>query len=307
MSEPQIFVPWKPWQPPIFELSGKIGVQALSWRTLLYDLVFACWEIRLPEGWLLTPFRYMLFGWGSIAGVYTNELGWIYGTYGVEKIGWQYEPLLFNVSNHVLSKDAKGIRGVNGAILHVHDDYTGYELLIDAYAERLASCDKGVEVNLRQARMGKIIGAENQKDATTLKQALTGAGDGDPVTYVNKRLFSEDGRLNIASILGDAGRDFIGDELMTTRLMIIKEFLTRIGVRTVGMEKREHLLDQEINENNDETGAEPYVVMTSLEPDLKILRNLGCNITIKPRFNYSGAGLGKEGKNESKQDSKSDR
>lgn len=300
MSEPQIFVPWKPWQPPIFDLSGKIGVQALSWRTLLYDLVFACWEIRLPEGWLLTPFRYMLFGWGSVAGVYTNELGWIYGTYGVEKIGWQYEPLLFNVSNHVLTKEAKGIRGVNGAILHVHDDYTGYELLIDAYAERLASCDKGVEVNLCQARTGKIIGAENQKDAATLKQAITGAGDGDPVTYVNKRFFSEDGRLNITSILGDAGRDFIGDKLMTTRLMIIKEFLTRIGVRTVGMEKREHLLDQEINENNDETGAEPYVVMTSLEPDLKILRNLGCNITIKPRFNYSGAGLGKEDGNESK-------
>lgn len=300
MSEPQIFVPWKPWQPPIFDLSGKIGVQALSWRTLLYDLVFACWEIRLPEGWLLTPFRYMLFGWGSVANVYTRELGWIYGTYGVEKIGWQYEPLLFHVNNHVLSKEAKGIRGVNGAILHIHDDYTGYELLIDAYAERLASCDKGVEVNLRQARTGKIIGAESQKDAATLKKAITDAGDGEPVSYVNKRLFSEDGRLNMASLLGDAGRDFIGDELMTTRLMIIKEFLTRIGVRTVGMEKREHLLDQEINENNDETGAEPYVVMSSLKADLEILNNLGCKITIKPRFDYSGAGVGNDKKEAAK-------
>lgn len=291
----QTFTPWQPWQPPIFEISGQIGVRALSWRTLLYNLVFACWEIGLPDGWLLTPFRYMLFGWGSLGGVYTDELGWIYGTYGVEKIGWQYEPLLFNVNNHVLSKPAIGIRGVNGAILHIHDDYSGYEPLISAYAELLASCDKGVEVNLRQARMGKIIGAENQKDATAFKEALTGAGDGDPVVYVNKRLFTDDGRLNVASILGDAGRDFIGDDLMETRLMIIKEFLTRIGVRTVGMEKREHLLDQEIIENNDETGAEPYVIMSSLKDDLAMLARLGCAITIKPRFSYAGAGVEKGG------------
>lgn len=283
------------WQPPIFEIAGTMTPRALTWRTLLYDLVFACWEIGLPDGWLYTPFRYMLFGGGSLGVTYTDELGWIYGTYGVEKIGWQYEPLLFNVNNHVLSNPAKGIRGVNGTILHVHDDYTGLDPIITAYAELLASCDKGVEINLRQARMGKLIPAESQKDAKSIEDALKGKDDGEPIAFVNKKLFDDNGRLNVSSILGDGGRDFIGDRLMETRLMIIKEFLTRIGVRTVGMEKREHLLDQEINENNDETGAEPYVIMSSLKDDLAMLARLGCTITIKPRFSYAGAGVEKEG------------
>lgn len=292
----EYFKPNTPWQPQIFEISGVISLRALSWRTLLYDLLFSTWEIGLPAGWLLTPFRYMLFGGGSLGIVYTNELDWIYGTYGVERIGWQYEPLLFNVNNHILPEPAKGIRGINGTVLHIHDDYTGFELLIDEYAEMLASCDKGVEINLRQARMGKIIPAENKKDSETIKEGLTGANDGDPIIMINKRFFDDEGKLRLNNILGDAGRDFIGDKLMETRLMIIKEFLTRIGVRTVGMEKREHLLNQEIDENNDETGAEPYVITTSLKDDLQILRGLGLNITIKPRFDYSGAGIEKEKK-----------
>lgn len=282
------------WQPPIFQISGAMTPRALSWRTLLYNLIFSVWEVGLPDGWLFTPFRYCLFGYGSLGVVYTRELGWIYGFYGVEKIGWQYEPLLFTVTNHVLSRPATGIRGLNGTILHVHDDYTGYDALVNAYAEMLASCDKGVEINLEQARMGKIIATEDKKDADTIRDALKGRHGGDPIVYLNKRLVGEDGRLNVSSILGDLGSEFYADELMETRLMIIKEFLTRIGVRTVGMEKREHLLNQEIAENNDETGAEPYAVMTSLAADLEILKNLGVSISIKPRFDYSGAGVEKK-------------
>ena len=282
------------WQPPIFEVSGNLTLRELNWRTLLYNLIFAVWEIELPQGWLLTPFRYMLFGGGSLGVCYTDDLGWIYGTYGVEKIGWQYEPVLFNVSNHILPNPAVGVRGLNGTILHIHDDYTGYETLIDAYAEMLAGCDKGVSVNLRQARAGKIIPAKDKKDADSIREAITGGGDGDPVVFVNKSLFDDEGRLNINNLLGEAGRDYIGDRLMSTRLMIIKEFLTRIGVRTVGFEKREHLLDQEIDENNDETGAEPYVIMSSLQDDLKLLSGMGLDIKIRPRFDYSGAGIDKE-------------
>ena len=76
--------------------------------------------------------------------------------------------------------------------------------------------------------------------------------------------------------------------------------MTRIGVRTVGLEKREHLLNQEIAENNDETGASPECVMTNLKPELKLLNAMGCNLTIKPRFDYSGAGLEKEENDDAK-------
>ena len=58
------------------------------------------------------------------------------------------------------------------------------------------------------------------------------------------------------------------------------------------MEKREHLLDQEIAENNDETSAEPTVVLTSLEPELKLLNSMGCDLRITKRYDYSGAGQG---------------
>ena len=287
-----------PWQPPIFGAAQNLSVRALSWRTLLYDLLFSVYEIGTPKGWHLTPFRYQLFGYGSTGIVYDDELGWVYGFFGVERIGWQWDPILFHVTlPNGESKPIKGIRGVNGVVLHVHDDWTGYEIIIDQYAEMLAACDKCTSANLNKARIGKLIGVENKKDAEAIKAALGKTEDGDPVAYVSSKLFDDDGRIKTANVI-DIASEFMADKVMMTRLMILKEFLTRVGVRTVGMEKREHLLDQEISENNDETGAEPYVVMSSLKDDLEMLNSMGCALSIKPRYDYSGAGIGsREGGN----------
>lgn len=282
--------------PPIFQASGNMTPRALTWRSLLYDLLFAVWELRLPKGWFPSPFRYMLFGAGSLAVVYTRDYGWIYGFYGVELVGWQWEPLVFNVmlNNQQKAGPFTGVRGINGAVLHVRDDYTGYGILIDQYADLLASCDKGISVNLDQVRTGKMIGVSNKKDADTIDTALGKAREGEAVAYVSSKLFTPDGKLNVASLI-EVGREYVADKILTTRLMILKDFLTRVGVRTVGMEKREHLLNQEIVENNDETGSEPIVVSSSLEADIELLRQMGLEgLSIKPRFDYSGAGQEKE-------------
>lgn len=282
------------YQPNCFDW-GTLPARVVQWKMLLYDLIFSVFNVTLPEGWQTSPLRYMLFGWGSIGVAYSKKLGWIYGPYGVEKIGWQYEPLLFNVTNILLDAPVQGVRGINGVVLHVRDDWMGYDPLITEYAKLLASCDKGMSVNLTQSRYGKIYGVENIKDADTLRSAFASADEGEPIVFVSKRLMGADGRLNLSSIMGEVAKDFYADKIMETRLMILKDFLTRVGVRTVAMEKREHLLNQEIDENNDETSAAPYVMMTSLEGDLELLNKMGCNISITPRYDYSGAGQQMEG------------
>lgn len=282
------------WVPPFFQFAKASGPRALAWRSILYDLLFSGWEIGLPENWDLTPFRYMFFGAGSVGVVYTKSRGWVYGTYGVERCDWQYVPVKFNVTLNATDGSTgpfEGIRGINGAVLHVRDDFTGYGLIVDQYAEMLATCDSGVSNSVSLAASGKLLPVESKKDADEIRQAILKARGGEPVTYVNKKLFDADGNLRAASLLGDMGREYYGDKIMETRLMILKDFLTRVGVRTVSMEKREHLLNQEINENNDETGAAPYVITTSIEKDVKLLNAMGCPISIKPRYDYSGAGI----------------
>lgn len=280
-------------RPPIFDLAGGLSPRAWTWRGLLYDLLFAVWEVKLPEGWHLSPFRYMLFGWGSLGVAYAKDYGWIYGFYGVERIDWQYTPILFNVTLNGMDAPSSpiiGVRGINGAVLHVRDDWTGYGLLIDQTAALLASCDKGLEITLKQARTGKLIPASSKKDATSIKGAIAEAQEGEAVAMLNEKLFNADGTLKMSSIM-DPGREYMGDKLLATRMMIIKDYLMRIGVRTVAMEKREHLLNQEIAENNDETSAEPLAVTSSLREDLDLLGAMGCAIEIRPRFDYSGAGI----------------
>ena len=95
------FTPEKPglsWLPPFMTVEGKMTPLAVEWRRLLYDLLFSVYEVRLPDGWLPSPFRFMLFGWGSVGVAYSKRFGWVYGTYAVEKKDWQYVPLKFNVT-----------------------------------------------------------------------------------------------------------------------------------------------------------------------------------------------------------------
>ena len=285
------------WLPPFMQISGRVTPRAAEWRTLLYELLFSVYDCKLPENWLPSPFRYMLFGWGSLGIVYSKAFGWVYGTYAVTKKDWQYVPLDFDVTLPYESAQIRGIRGINGVILHVRDCWRGFDQLINQYADLLTACDRGVSAAAKQAKYGKVIGVENKKDAEDLKQAFATSDDGDPIVFINKRLLGDDGRINVSALMGDLRSEYAGDKIMETRLMILKDYLTRIGVRTVGMEKREHLLNQEIAENNDETGATPYVVRSNLEPDLKLLREMGCPLEIRARYDYSGAGVeGEEGK-----------
>lgn len=290
------FTPEKPslsWLPPFMTVEGKMTPLAVEWRRLLYDLLFSVYEVRLPDGWLPSPFRFMLFGWGSVGVAYSKRFGWVYGTYAVEKKDWQYVPLKFQVTLPYESAQIEAIRGISGAILHVRDDWSGFDQLINQYAKKLATLDKSVDNNASQVQFGKIIGVKDKKEAETLKQALNKSADGDPVVFVSKDLFDpETGKLSVQGILGDLSAEWMGDKIMNTRLMILKDFLTRIGVRTVGMEKREHLLDQEIAENNDEASASPTVVLTSLDAELKLLNAMGCRISVTKRYDYSGAGQG---------------
>ena len=306
------YVPEKPalsWLPPFMTISGKMSARAIEWKTLLYDLLFSVYDVKLPEGWLPSPFRYMLFGWGSIGVGYSDKYGWVYGSYAVEKKDWQYTPLKFRIilPYEVDEAQVEVIRGINGAILHLRDNWTGFDLLINQYAKSLAELDKGVDANAKQVKFGKIIGVNDKKDADTLREALNRSGDGDPVVFLNKRFFDPDsGALNVSNIIADLAGEFLGDRIMETRLMILKDFLTRVGVRTVGMEKREHLLDQEISENNDETRAEPSVILTSLKPELELLSAMGCSLKIGLKYDYSGAGQGdqKEKKEDAKDEQK---
>lgn len=302
------FTPEKPslsWLPPFMTVEGKMTPLAVEWRRLLYDLLFSVYEVRLPDGWLPSPFRFMLFGWGSVGVAYSKRFGWVYGTYAVEKKDWQYVPLKFQVTLPYESAQIEAIRGISGAILHVRDDWSGFDQLINQYAKKLATLDKSVDNNALQVQFGKIIGVKDKKEAETLKQALSRSADGDPVVFVSKDLFDpESGKLSVQGILGDLSAEWMGDKIMNTRLMILKDFLTRIGVRTVGMEKREHLLDQEIAENNDEASASPTVVLTSLDAELKLLNAMGCKISVVKRYDYSGAGQGAPEGEEVKEDEK---
>lgn len=261
------------------------------WREILYKLLFSVWKITLPDAWSLTPFRYYLFCYGSVGVVYTKKLGWIYGSYGVERVDWQYNPLQFNVTNTMLPGPAQGVVGVNGGILRISDSWIGLDPLINYYAELLDFCDRGLKSNLRKVQYGSICGTFSDKDAQSVKAAFAASENGEPIVLVNKHMLNDEGRLDVSQIIGSLKNEYMGEEILESRLMILKDYLTRIGVRTVGMEKREHLLDQEINENNDETGATPYVIKTCLDPGLEILRRLGLSINIEPRYDYTGAGI----------------
>ncbi len=273
-------------QPADVKVQGTLNTS--YYKRYLYDLVYSVFKFKLPDNWNVNYFRWFLFKFGSTAVFYTNELGWINGPYGVDKIDWQYFPLVINATNHALKETKKGIIGVNAQIIYLFDDYMGIDDLVSDYAGKLAQIDRAISINLMNANVTKAFGAEDKKQGEAIKQAYEDATCGKPLIVINKDILTDKGLVNL---FGNVRNDFIADAAQSLKRQIINEFLTKIGIKNANYDKKERLNSMEVNENNDETSATVSVMYDNIKKCFERANRMpGLELDVTLRYEY-----GKEG------------
>lgn len=247
----------------------------------LFEKFISCYKIKIPEMWPKNFFKYVLFGQGFIGVFDTAKYGvvalncWPYG------YNLYYQPLEITIANPLLPGDTRRKIDVDCVLIKLKDDYQGIMPLVALYADMMALCVEAAGVNLLNTKMSYVFAAENKAQAETFKKLFDRIASGEPAAVVDKKLFKEDGKPAWVMFQQDVGRNYITDKILLDLKRIEDDFCTAAGIPNANTEKRERLIIDEVNANNDDTESLPRIILENVREGFKKVKdmfNIDCSI-----------------------------
>lgn len=252
----------------------------------LWNKIFSKFEFNFDGlEWDLNSFRMLLFKFGSVA-IFKSDGGWVFAPWNVEKLNIYLNPK--KIRGHKLYytnyfKDLEGEVNKDCAIIKCFDDYLGWGDLVESTAEVLANIDKAINVGLMNSNVNLIGYADGKNGAEEIKMAYANATNGEPLVVVNKSKIV-DGKDRLLEPFTNHDTVGIIDKLLVARRTVINNFLTEIGINNANLTKKERLITDEVNANNEELSANISVVYENLKKgfdDFNAISGLNLSVTLK--------------------------
>lgn len=237
------------------DVNGQLNVRTELYRQVLTNIVKGCFDIKCPEDWSkdymlnLLIFKGRFFVTNSSVGIMPFD-----GSPHGNNLFLRAPKL--TVTNAVVPTFERLLYGKkkNAVVVYLYDDkwYRGMSPLIDVYAEKLASCDCSIDVNLLNTRVPWIFNVADSRQAEEAKLVYTKASRGDPAifTKVKDPMQPDAGGVEVTSF--PVKEFYIADAVTELKRAIIAEFLTYVGINSNSYEKKERLITAEVDSNNEE-------------------------------------------------------
>lgn len=111
------------------------------------------------------------------------------------------------------------------------------------YVNKITEAERTMDVNVKANKTPLIVLCDD-KDVLTFKRLISDVDGNVPAIYADKN-------LNIDSIQGlDTKVTFLGNDLMSYKKTVENELLTFLGINNTPEEKKERLITDEANSNN---------------------------------------------------------
>lgn len=222
-------------------------------KRYLLQKAIAVYKWKLPEHWAEDYFLYVLYGLGYISVVRTDKFGVIPQQCSLQGYDVFYRPTHAVISNPLLSGILNPRIGKQCCIIKLQKDYGSIMDMVSFYATKMALCATSIDVNLMNTRLTYVFGADDKGSAESLKDLYSKITAGEPAVFTNKKLFNEDGSVRWQFFTQDAKQNYIAGELLSDLRKIECEFATAIGIPNANTDKKERMVTDEVNANNDET------------------------------------------------------
>lgn len=160
--------------------------------------------------------------------------------------------------------------------------YYNFNKIVDIYAQRLASADAAIDVNLMNSRMAYVAEAETKAQAESIKLAYDKVSNGEPLVVYRKDVSLNSTGLNV--FFNNVKQNYIADMVQDSKRTIINEFLTAIGVNNANTDKRERLVTGEVDANNQELVANTTIWKENLKrccDKINTMFNVGFSLTLQ--------------------------
>lgn len=146
------------------------------------------------------------------------------------------------------------------------------------YSYKLCNLDRAIDVNI-EALKSPVIVRCSEKQKLSLKNAINQRRDNEPVIWT-----ADTGNIGDMVDTLDTNAPVIFPQLQTQKHMILNEVFTDLGINNANMDKKERMVANEVEANNEQVKASEDVMLKAREQACKeINRIFGTNISVRRR------------------------
>lgn len=251
----------------------------------LLQKAMSVFEWDLPETWNKDYFLYVLYCWGYVAVINTDKFGVIPQGCGLKGYDVFYAPTHAVIANPLLSGILEPRIGTQCELLKLQPDFSGILDLVGHYAEQMALASQSVSVNLLNSKLSYVFTAKTKALAESLKKMYDQIASGEPAVVIDSRLKNAaDGEETWKSFEQNVGGNYIVTNLLADLRKIEAMFDTEIGIPNANTDKRERLIQDEVNANNIETYSKCAMWLENLQDACKRVNDMfGISMSVRWR------------------------
>jgi len=148
------------------------------------------------------------------------------------------------------------------------------------YSIRISDAQRTADVNIKQQKTPLIMLCDD-KQKLTLENIYAKTDGNEPVIFGNKSMREV---LNGIKVI-ETKAPFIADKLLKYKHDMTNEFFTFIGVNNVNTDKRERLVTDEVNANNEQIEFSAEIMLESRKRACKLIndmfKNINCSVSLR--------------------------
>ena len=172
----------------------------------------------------------------------------------------------------------KLVNGENCYVIRNNDLMLPNFPIIRHYAYKLCNIDRAIDTNVEAVKTPIIVRC-SEKQKLSLKNAINQRKDNEPVIWS-----SDLADINEMVDTLTTNAPIVFPQLQTQKHMILNEVFTDLGINNANMDKRERMVANEVEANNEQVKACEDVMLKSRQQACKeINRIFGTNISVKRR------------------------
>lgn len=263
------------------------------YKRYLYNKIYSVFDIKLLDSWNLKTFRYCLFHFGSVA-IFKENGGWTWGSWSVSEWDRQMYPKKIYCHDLLLDEDNNKVYevGKDAIIVSCFDDFLGWDDLVREHSELIANCVATTAQALENGRVTMYASVKNKKQKVAIEKAWARGTKGQPVVFIDEEDAKDfEGKQKDEIFKPWTNHDTLGalDRILTAKRTIKNEFLTEIGIKNANTQKKERLISDEVNQNNEETSANVTVCYNSIKEAFEKfnkISNLTQKLSIDLHYDY---------------------
>lgn len=248
------------------------------YRLMLIARALFKWE-NLPNGIDEKWIERYLFSEGACMFYKDPKLGFMVAKIGYTgPLNYYDEPTTIRpYATNYIYEGEELINNINSVIIRNNDEMLPTAPTIQLYSYKLTNIERTIDTNIL-AQKTPIVVKCTDKQRLSFKNAINQRNDNEPVIYADKSMNTEEMQVL------DVKAPIVFDKLQIQKHAIWNECMTYLGINNANMDKRERLVDDEVQANNEQVQASEDIFLKARQKACEeINRIFGTNISVKRR------------------------